>query len=91
MPSKVSTAACIVALWMSVFGHHVAVVEFHLAVEAALQLAAVIVLDIGRQHARAFGDEQLDRAAPDPRSRAGDDGDLVSSRRSMNVLPMRAG
>ena len=60
-----------------VFLRDVAVVKLHLAVEAAFQLAALVVLDVGGEDACAFGDEQLDRAAPDAGTGAGDDGDLV--------------
>jgi hypothetical protein len=43
-----------------------------LAGEALLQHRALFVLDVGGDHARAFGDEQFDRAQPDPRCGAGD-------------------
>src|SRR5271154_3793800 len=42
--------------------------------EALLEHPALLVLQVGADHLRALGQEQLDRPQPDPRRPAGDQG-----------------
>jgi hypothetical protein len=57
--------------------HDIAVAVLQLAGELPLQPGTVLVLDVCRQHPRAFFDEALHRGQADARTRAGDEGDLV--------------
>ena len=71
-----------------VLARHVAMPKRQLAVEAPLQLAALVVLYVGGDHARALGNKEFGCAEPDARTGARNDGNFVLQAIQI-LLPIR--